>query len=48
MMAAEGISVAVTCRVLELARQPYYCWLANAVTDAQYGARSGDGRVLAS
>jgi hypothetical protein len=28
-LAADGIPVAVTCRVLKLARQPYYRWLAN-------------------
>jgi hypothetical protein len=27
-LAADGISVVVTCRVLKLARQPYYRWLA--------------------
>jgi putative transposase len=26
----------VTCRVLKLARQPYYRWRANPVTDAEY------------
>ena len=35
-LAAEGFPVAVTCRVLKLARQPYYRWLANPVTDAEY------------
>jgi putative transposase len=34
-LAADGIPVAVTCRVLELARQPYYRWLAASVTDAE-------------
>ena len=34
-LAADGIPVAVTCRVLQLARQPYYRWLANPVTDAE-------------
>ena len=33
---ADGIPVAVTCRVLKLARQPYYRWLANPITDAEY------------
>lgn len=31
-LAAGGIPVAVTCRVLQLARQPYYRWLAEPVT----------------
>jgi transposase InsO family protein len=31
-LAADGIPVAVTCRVLKLARQPYYRWLAAPVT----------------
>ncbi|WP_432456946.1 IS3 family transposase [Cellulomonas iranensis] len=30
-LAADGIPVAVTCRVLKLARQPYYRWLAAPV-----------------
>lgn len=34
-LAADGIAVAVTCRVLKLARQPYYRWLANPVTDTE-------------
>ena len=34
-LAADGIPVAVTCRVLEIARQPYYQWLKNPVTDAE-------------
>lgn len=34
-LAADGIPVAVTCRVLNLARQPYYRWLATPVTDAE-------------
>jgi len=33
-LADDGIPVAATCRVLKLARQPYYRWLANPVTDA--------------
>jgi len=35
-LADDGIPVAATCRVLKLARQPYYRWLANPVTDAEY------------
>lgn len=34
-LAADGIPVAVTCRVLKLARQPYYRWRAARVTDAE-------------
>lgn len=34
-LAADGIPVAVTCRVLELARQPYYRWLDDPVTDTE-------------
>jgi putative transposase len=34
-LAADGIPVAVTCRVLKIARQPYYRWLANPVPDAE-------------
>ena len=35
-LAADGIAVAVTCRVLKIARQPYYRWLAQPVTDADW------------
>jgi len=35
-LAADGIPVTVTCRVLGLARQPYYRWLATPVTDAEW------------
>ncbi|MDI4643264.1 IS3 family transposase [Rhodoblastus acidophilus] len=34
-LAADGIPVTVTCRVLKLARQPYYCWLTNPITGAE-------------
>ena len=33
-LAEDGIPVTVTCRVLKIARQPYYRWLAQPVTDA--------------
>jgi putative transposase len=35
-LAVDGIPVTVTCRVLDIARQPYYRWLANTVTDAEW------------
>ncbi|QIX53725.1 IS3 family transposase [Rhodococcus sp. DMU1] len=34
-LAAGGIPVAATCRVLGIARQPYYRWLVRPVTDAE-------------
>ena len=34
-LAVDGIPVTVSCRVLELARQPYYRWLESPFTDAQ-------------
>ena len=34
-LAEDGIPVTVTCRVLKIARQPYYRWLAAPVTDAE-------------
>jgi putative transposase len=34
-LAAVGIPVAVTCRVLKIARQPYYRWLAGPVTPGE-------------
>ena len=34
-LAAAGIPVTVTCRVLTLSRQPYYRWLADPVTDSE-------------
>lgn len=35
-LAGDGVPVAVTCRVLKLARQPYYRWLERPVTDAEF------------
>ncbi len=37
-LAADGIPIAVTCRVLTIARQPYYRWLAQPVGDAELAA----------
>jgi len=37
-LAADGIPVAVTCRVLKIARQPYYRWRADPVRDAEWVA----------
>jgi putative transposase len=37
-LAADGIPVAVTCRVLKLARQPYYRWRANPITGSELAA----------
>jgi transposase InsO family protein len=34
-LAADGIPVAVTCRVLDIARQPYYRWRARPVTTTE-------------
>ncbi len=34
-LAAAGIPVTVTCRVLKLSRQPYYRWLADPITQAE-------------
>jgi putative transposase len=34
-LAATGIPVAVTCRVLKLSRQPYYRWLSAPVTASE-------------
>ncbi len=34
-LAVDGIPVTVTCRVLKIARQPYYRWLACPVTVAE-------------
>ena len=35
-LAEDGVPVSVTCRVLKIARQPYYRWLANPVTDQEW------------
>jgi putative transposase len=35
-LAADGIPVAVTCRVLKIARQPYYRWLRSPVTEGEW------------
>ena len=37
-LAGDGIPVTVTCRVLKIARQPYYRWLKEPVTDAELAA----------
>ncbi len=37
-LAVDGIPVAVTCRVLKIARQPYYRWLSTSITDAELTA----------
>lgn len=37
-LAADGIPVAVTCRVLNLSRQPYYRWVAHPVTETELRA----------
>lgn len=37
-LAADGIPVTVTCRVLKLARQPYYRWLREPLTPAEVTA----------
>lgn len=34
-LAVDGIPVTVTCRVLKIAREPYYRWLANPVTPSE-------------
>jgi transposase InsO family protein len=34
-LAGDGIPVTVTCRVLKIARQPYYRWLSSPVPDAE-------------
>ena len=34
-LAADGVPVAVTCRLVQLSRQPYYRWLARSVTTAE-------------
>ncbi|MFJ9799977.1 IS3 family transposase, partial [Streptomyces wuyuanensis] len=43
-LAADGMPVAVTCRVLKLSRQPYYRWLdkpvAGAVLEQAYRANA--------
>ena len=37
-LAADGVPVTVTCRVLDIARQPYYRWLKCPVTDTELTA----------
>ena len=43
-LAADGIPVTVSCRVLKLARQPYYRWLPKPISDSElteaYGANA--------
>ena len=35
-LSRDGIPVTVTCRVLKIARQPYYRWLREPVTEAEW------------
>jgi transposase InsO family protein len=35
-LAEDGIPVTVTCRVLQIARQPYYRWLEDPITDSEW------------
>ncbi len=35
-LAEDGVPVTVTCRVLNIARQPYYRWLLKPVTDSEW------------
>ncbi len=44
--APHRVPVAVTCRVLNLPRQPYYRWLASPVTDTN--SRRHTGQALCS
>jgi putative transposase len=37
-LAVDGIPVTVSCRVLNLARQPYYRWLQSPLSDRQLEA----------
>ena len=34
-LAADGVPVTVSCRVLKLARQPYYLWLKTPITGSE-------------
>ena len=45
-LADDGIPVTVTCRVLGIARQPFYRWLANPVTDAELTAAYRAGALF--
>ena len=44
-LAVDGIPVTVTCRVLDLARQPYYRFLADPVTTAELAGVPGQRAV---
>jgi hypothetical protein len=45
-LAAAGIPVTVSCRVLKLARQPYYRWRNDPVRSADVLARIGSTRCM--
>ena len=47
-LAEDGIPVTVTCRVLKIARQPYYRWLANPVTDSELEQAYRAGALFAA
>lgn len=46
--APRRVPVAVTCRVLGLARQPYYRWLTSPVTNAELTRHIGQAPVRRS
>ena len=47
-LADDGVPVTVTCRVLKIARQPYYRWLGRPVTDADLQAAYRSNALLAA
>jgi len=40
-LAVDGVPVTVTCRVLNIARQPYYRWLKAPITVVDVGTTVG-------
>jgi hypothetical protein len=45
-LARDGIAVVVTCRVLDLARQPYYRWLKEPVGERELDSAHVANAVL--
>ena len=39
-LAVDGVPVVVSCRVLKLARQPYYRWLAEPISKSERDPRA--------
>lgn len=47
-LAVDGVAVTVTCRVLKIARQPYYRWLSDPVTSSPWRSNASSSTGIAT